>query len=70
MARKSAGAANPPICLPRERRLFGFLSRRFISSMGDFLPYALSAPPLGSPVRTAFRPLTLLQSRRQVLGAD
>jgi hypothetical protein len=43
-------------------------SRRFMSSMGDFLPYALSAR---RPTRAlGFRTSNLPQGGRQVLGAD
>jgi hypothetical protein len=44
-------------------------SRRFMSGMGDFLPYALSAPA-DRPVRSVFRHLSLSQRGRLVLGAD
>jgi 5-aminolevulinate synthase len=43
-------------------------SRRSMSSMGDFLPYALSALPTDRAV--GFRTSTLPQGGRQVLGTD
>jgi hypothetical protein len=43
-------------------------SRRLSSSMGDFRPYALSAPPTGPC--SVFRTFSLPQVGPQVLGAD
>src|SRR5262249_32693052 len=60
-ARAASGhAAEPPSSVMK--------SRRFMSSMGDFLPYALSARRLTRPAD--FRHLSLPAAGRLVLGAD
>src|SRR5262249_54003460 len=60
-ARAASGqAAAPPSSVMK--------SRRFMSSIGDFLPYALSEPPTGPC--SVFRSFSLPQGGRQVLGAN